>query len=61
MITDDNVLNHAHPAACGMLLSSMLPWDHVTNIIWAVVGSVTSWASVQLLTWVWLRWKAKRL
>lgn len=45
--------NHAHPAACGAILTASLPFDHLTNMLFAILGSVLSWAFVQLITWSW--------
>jgi hypothetical protein len=41
------IIDHAHPAALGAVATAFLPWDHATNLFWAVAGSVLSWAAVR--------------
>lgn len=45
------VFDHVTPLVAGGTLTRTLPWDHITNMAWAVAGSVLSWAVVQGLAW----------
>lgn len=54
-----SVFDNVHPIASSLALWHLLPWDHVSNSLWAIGTSVLSWGAVRLLAVAWKRWGPK--